>query len=619
MRLRLSAATLIALGAFTTLVGAASPASAHAFLVRTEPGQGARLATSPAAVAIEFSESVPSENAEISLAKGVTGSGAPLPIQRKADGRVLAADLSGVGVGVYIANWTVVAEDGHISAGEFSFAVGVDGGTLPTARTTSGVPSPFAVAASWLVLAGFSAAAGFLLLDRLGAAWDSKRGLRASLGGAAFGAVAVWLASIGGPLRQSLVLAGVVSAISAALLAAGRRRRWPCWAALLASMLLWSARSQGAVANGFTGWLVDSVHLVAGAAWVGALGILAVALVRMGDKRGELLPLVKRYAQVALVLVVLLGLAGVASAWLLLTRPSDLWATGYGRLLSVKGGLFALALLGALVAKKRGLGRHNIELLRRSTSFEAAAVVLIVVVTAVVVNISPPPPRVAAAALLGPAPISGRVARDAGLAGILTVSLAATGDRLQVEVAAPGGAAPDGLEVTMSARLPSGRRVDLHPRPCGRGCLTLATDFPEGATAVAVRASSPEWPGGTFTATLDSPAPIEDSSLLRSVVETMRGQGAFKMTEQSSSGPDSVDDPGTFDLDGPQFVELEPYAAGEADDIRPLADGTPGLRLYLSGDRVWVTLWLDDRGRIAKERIVSVGHEILRTFQYSDA
>lgn len=240
------------------------------------------------------------------------------------------------------------------------------------------------------------------------------------------------------------------------------------------SGLAWSARSQGAVANGLIGWFADSVHLVAGAAWVGALGILAVALVRMGERRSELLPLLKGYAGVAVVLVVALGLAGAASAWLLLTRPSDLWDTGYGRLLSLKAGLFVVALMGAAVARKRGLHRRNTDILRRATSLEAGALVVVVMLTAVVVNLSPPPPRVAAA-LLGPPPISGRVARDAGLAGVLTVGLAASADRLQVDVAAPGGSAPDGLEVNLRAQLPDGRRVDLRPRPCGRGCFTVAT------------------------------------------------------------------------------------------------------------------------------------------------
>lgn len=595
----------------------ASPAAAHAFLVRTEPGQGARLGRPPASIAIEFSERVPGGSAELFLARGAAGPREPVEPRVSNDGRVISGSFRPVSNGVYVVNWSVVAEDGHTSAGEFSFAVGAVTGTVPAARTGASTPSVGAVLASLLVVAGFAVAAGAVVWRRLGASFHLLVPLRSGLLAAEAGAVMAWAWSFGGPVRTALLAGASAAFLAIALLAADSQKHWLSEASMLAAALSWSARSQSAVANGAVGWLIDSVHLVAGSAWLGALVLLVIALARAQDRR-PLFPLLMRYSRVAVGLVVVLGLAGTASAWLLLTRPSDLWGTGYGRLVGAKVALFAIALAAAAIARRRGLGRRNAKTLRHSVGAEVAALVIVVAVTAVVVNTSPPPPRLAAAALLGPAPMPGPVSRDAGLAGMLTVSVAANAERLQVEVSAPGGAAPDGLEVTLAARLPGGRKVDLNPRPCGRGCLTQSTRLPTGTTSLAVQAAAPDWPGGTYTAELQEPPPAVEPALLRRVVDTMSSVGEFKMTERTTSGPGSIVRAGTFDLDGMRFLELEPYAAGDADDVVPLGGGVRGLRLYLSGDRVWVTLWLDEEGRISRERIVSIGHEILRTFRYPE-
>lgn len=68
-------------------------------------------------------------------------------------------------------------------------------------------------------------------------------------------------------------------------------------------------------------------------------------------------------------------------------------------------------------------------------------------------------------------------------------------------------------------------------------------------------------------------------------------------------------------LSGARFVKGEPYAEG-AEDVRDLAGGGRGLSLYLPGDHVWATLWLDNKGRIERERIVDAGNELDRSFHY---
>ena len=71
---------------------------------------------------------------------------------------------------------------------------------------------------------------------------------------------------------------------------------------------------------------------------------------------------------------------------------------------------------------------------------------------------------------------------------------------------------------------------------------------------------------------------------------------------------------------GEEFIALEPYAAGGATDIHPVAPGqaVAALTLYLPGSSMWFRLELDGRDRIVNETIVSPGHRVTRTFSYSE-
>jgi hypothetical protein len=73
-----------------------------------------------------------------------------------------------------------------------------------------------------------------------------------------------------------------------------------------------------------------------------------------------------------------------------------------------------------------------------------------------------------------------------------------------------------------------------------------------------------------------------------------------------------------------QLIAAQPYGnpdePGETNpitDVRPLPAGAgPGLKLYLPGEPLWVTIWLDPQGRIAHQQIVSIGHLITDTYTY---
>jgi copper transport protein len=355
--------------------------------------------------------------------------------------------------------------------------------------------------------------------------------------------------------------------------------------------------------------------VVAGPAWVGALVLLVVDLRRERRSTG-MLAVARRYARLAAVLVAILAAAGIASAVLLLDTPSDLWTTNYGQALTVKTSLVAIA-LGLATLGRRALARRAIARLRQTTPFETAALAGVLAVTALLVNLAPPGAAMTSgASLLGPPPIRGPVVRDGGLAGQLTVAVTANGRQLRVEVFAPGGRPAADAEVEVEAQLPNAKATTLLPRPCGPGCFTQRIDLPQGTSRLKITATDPEWASGLHVAQLDMPPPPNQPELLSELTATMQSVPTVGFTETTTSGPGSTSTPDPFELAGSRFVELEPWAAGTADDIQPLARER-GFRMYLPGDRIWITVWQDDQGRIARERIVSLSHEIERdNFSY---
>lgn len=599
------------------LLAGAAPVAAHPFLVRTDPADGARLERSPAAVSLQFSEPLGDGPAELSISGQGRGAAQALVATRASGGRVVRADLA-IGKGIHQLRWRVVADDGHLSEGKFSFAVGPVAGSLPPAETADAPASPLRSAAGWVFFAGLAVAVGAVATA---VAVDRDHGARgaalsAGLLVAVGGAVMTWMASVGGvggpvgTMRQRGLLASTAALLAIALLL--RRRPLAAGALAVGSAVAWSARGQVGVQNGAVGIALDGVHLVGGALWAGALALLVADLWRARDDSEALAGRARRYASLALVPVAVLAAAGVVSAILMVPTAADLWGTTYGRLLLVKTALFAAAVGLAWRARSRGLSVDGLVKLRRLTRPEAGLVAAVLVVAAVLANTAPPPPRVAAASLLGPPPLAGPVVRDAGLAGILTVAVAVGDGRLQVEVLVPGGdSAQARAEVTADGAGPA-------PGPfvsCGDGCLSASWKPGPGEATVQVAASAPGWRGGSFATTIRWPPLPEDPEGLARVLATMRAEPVVEVTERTSSGPDSVVTPLTYRGSGAELVDEAPYASGGADGVRASPSGDE-LRLYLPGDRLWVTMWLDDAGRMARERIVNVGHQIDREYRY---
>lgn len=572
---------------------------------------------------LDFSERVDRSSVEIGL-RSAGGDPITLGSIDLADGglSVRAAVPDSVDDGVYVVAWQALsAVDGHGTFGEFAFGVGRFEGSLPAATTSSSDATPWSSVATLLFVVGFAVAAGRLTVGWLdGNLVGNRTWVRAGLLMALAGSAAAWWARVdtsgrGGLLPSAAALGLVALAIS---VHAQVRRPAASLAVLAAAAAAWSARSHASSAAGVGGVVVDFVHLTAGGIWAGAL--LAVTARLWGARRagGDWQPLVARYAKLAWMLVAVLAAAGILAAVLLVPTWTDLWSTGYGRLVSLKALLLVAAVTLAALGRWRGLPHRRLHLLQRSTSAEAVVLVAVLVVASVLANMSPPAPAEGAEALLGPPPLEDPVARDAGLGGQLNVEVTSDGSRLDIRVFSPSGPVP-GTEIDASLRHPDGGEGDLLPRPCGIGCFTQALKLRDGATAVAVTASAPDWTGGRFDARLDWPAGPAVPERLRDLLATTRAIPRLTVTESVDSGPGSVVSENSFEMTGEALIAAEPYAGGNVTDVRLLPGLPQRLSLYVPGSQIYAVLVLDDRGRMVRSRLVSPGHDIRRQFTYPTA
>ncbi len=123
LRRMLTRLTTLAFAALVMMLGSANPAFAHDQLLSSEPAQAAVLASSPAQVALEFSDNVLTVGAVILVVdqggKDWAG-GAPT-----LEGPMVSVPIDGsLPDGAYEARWRVVSSDGHPISGIVPFTVG---------------------------------------------------------------------------------------------------------------------------------------------------------------------------------------------------------------------------------------------------------------------------------------------------------------------------------------------------------------------------------------------------------------------------------------------------------------------------------------------------------------
>jgi copper transport protein len=478
----------------------AGPASAHAELIETQPANGQRLAKPPTEITLRFGESVGIVAGGLRLINAGTGEQVSTPDARSAGDTIrwpMPADLPD---GVYLVSWRVISADSHPVEGAFRFGIGVAATPVENQTTTTGAPWQL-VLARWLGYLAYAAVAGVVTVASL--CWRDGRGdrrmdvlLRCGLVGAV--AATVLLLLLQGPYEAGVsywnmfdpsllsqvahsdfgpwieLRALLFLALAALLWEWGALQssfnRWAAGVALVAAAVTFSGTGHAAASGEWTDRLVDLVHVLAAATWVGGLLTLVVLSFATGIRPG--VRAFQRFSRLAMASVLVIVATGTLNALLRLDAWSQLWDTGYGRLLSVKLILVA-AVLATANFSRVAVGRA--EAPWRPVRVEAVGTVAILAVTSVLTLTAPPPSGQAVESSTGhghgpvdtvtvsmPLTPGGPPVVDVVVSGTTT-----TGSRLLVRLPAE----VDAKRVTMEASLPAdnyfGEPIALHKTPGG--------------------------------------------------------------------------------------------------------------------------------------------------------
>lgn len=392
----------------------ASGVDAHAQLTSSVPEDGAQVDEPPDEVLLTFTEEPEPQLSEVEVldASGATVSTGP---PRPGSPRELAVPVEDLSEGVYTVTWRTVSRvDGHASAGAFAFGVGVSPAGAPVAapRVEDPPVSPIEIAGRWLFLGGLVLLVGGAWVGALAFATPPRGVLVlmmlawavATVGLLAL-AVGQWQAAgapigrlLGTEIGRALVLRAV--ALLGAGLAVIMAVRSPGFSrgALGSAGIVAAAGALVHVAAGHAGAsdragleiAAQWVHVVAGGIWLGGLGALLAGT--RGEPDQARAGAVRRFSTVAGVALFVVAGTGVVRAVEEIPSWSDLFSSGYGRLVLVKGALLVgLGALGA-VNRYRNVPRaaRSMRGLRRVSRGELVLAVAVIGVAAVLASVPPP-------------------------------------------------------------------------------------------------------------------------------------------------------------------------------------------------------------------------------------
>jgi len=161
------------------------------------------------------------------------------------------------------------------------------------------------------------------------------------------------------------------------------------------STLALSSHSVGAdTARAF--WVAaDGIHALAAGSWIGSLGIILIAG-RDHDAvgRGVFAAQIRAFSPLAVVSVTGLLTMGTLLAWNHLEGLSNLWATGYGRVLMAKIAVAVAVLAAGFVNWRRGLpvldSPEGAASVQQRAAWEVSLAVVVLLLTAVLVHSAKP-------------------------------------------------------------------------------------------------------------------------------------------------------------------------------------------------------------------------------------
>ncbi|MFF8015553.1 copper resistance protein CopC [Streptomyces sp. NPDC007929] len=394
---------LLLLAAACALLAGAGPASAHAAVTGSDPGQGAVVDKAPARITLTFSEQVAVSDDSLRVLDP-EGKRVDRADPANVSGTTYAVPLhSGLPDGTYTVAYQVVSADSHPVAGAYTFSIGAPSKTSVSVSGQSGDDG----VVGWLYgfgryvsYAGFTVMAGgaaFVL-----ACWRRGAGVRPVQRFVVSGWVALTASTLALLLlRGSFTGSGKISDVFDLSLL-GQVLQTKSGAALVSRLLLLAAAALfiavlfgsydkredaqekrdltfglaiggAVVAAGLAAsWAmsehasvglqagiampVDVLHLLAVAAWLGGLGALLIALYRAPADTPVDAPAVRRFSQVAFGSVLVLIATGTYQSWRQLGSWSAFTDTRYGQLLLAKIALVVI-LVGVACISRRWTGR----------------------------------------------------------------------------------------------------------------------------------------------------------------------------------------------------------------------------------------------------------------------
>ncbi|MFJ7340641.1 copper resistance CopC/CopD family protein [Streptomyces sp. NPDC101110] len=413
--LRVRALVLLLLAAACALLAGAGPASAHAAVTGSDPGQGAVVDKAPARISLTFSEPVALSDDSLRVLDP-EGKRVDTAKPASVSGTTYAVPLhSGLPDGTYTVAYQVVSADSHPVAGAYTFSIGAPS---KTSVSVSGQSTDDGVV-GWLYGFGRYVSYGGFIVMAGGAAfvlacWQRGSGVRPVQRYVVSGWVALTAATLALLLlRGSFTGSGKVSDVFDLSLL-GQVLQTKTGAALVSRLLLLAAAALfiavlfGAydkredarekrdltfglsiggivVAAGLAAsWAmsehasvglqagiampVDVLHLLAVAAWLGGLGALLAALYRAPAETPVDTAAVRRFSRVAFGSVLVLIATGTYQSWRQLGSWSAFTDTRYGQLLLAKIALLVV-LVGIAWISRRWTGR-----LTETAPVEVAAV-----------------------------------------------------------------------------------------------------------------------------------------------------------------------------------------------------------------------------------------------------
>ncbi|WP_375774952.1 copper resistance CopC/CopD family protein [Bradyrhizobium sp. ma5] len=414
----------------------ATSADAHAVLIAAEPADGSVVTEAPKMVVLRFNEAV--APTAVSL---LDAAGKPRDVRiRTVDQSVMVTLPADLPQGTQVVSYRVVSQDGHPVAGSLLFSIGVVTGSA--APTGDGVLH----ALIWLARLGlylglFAGVGGVFFAAWIGQGAAGGRLIMWSLALGLIGAIAslglqgvdllnlpitgiltwaAWASAAGTSLFPALLLAIVAMLIAAiAWCSPSFGAAWISTAVAMICVGL-SLSVSGHAATASPQWLTRTalfIHGVGLAFWMGALGPLAVLA---WQRKDSLLRVLRRFSTLAMPVVALIALSGLALAVVQLESFGALIDTGYGNVLLAK--LVLVSLLLTLAALNRlvftpAIARefYRTRPLQRSIALEF--VLMIAILGLVAPWRFTPPPRVLA--MSDDVPLAVHIHTDAAMFQVL--------------------------------------------------------------------------------------------------------------------------------------------------------------------------------------------------------